>query len=237
MTAMVAFLQARTGSGTRYQPLSPGEWGRLLRAAQAERAAGRQQGRPRRATGPARGAGAIEGAPTADVEGSEVMSSPGPKALFGRDRELAVLAGLMTGVAVGRGSSALIEGEPGIGKSALVRAALGGAVGLGCQVFWGTGDELGQALPFQPLLDGLHVREPSVNPRRNTIVRLLRGEVTAEYGADGWRYWPNSCWPSSPSSAPGGRPSWSSMICSGPTRPASDCGGGWRGRRGRCRCC
>ncbi|MGH3178085.1 MAG: ATP-binding protein [Streptosporangiaceae bacterium] len=36
-----------------------------------------------------------------------------------------------------------------------------------------------------PLLDGLHVREPSANPRRNTIVRLLRGEVTTDYGADG----------------------------------------------------
>ena len=34
-------------------------------------------------------------------------------------------------------------------------------------------------------VDGLHVREPSANPRRNTIVRLLRGEVTADYGADG----------------------------------------------------
>ena len=96
-----------------------------------------------------------------------------------------MLAGLVTGVAAGRGSAALIEGEPGIGKSALVRAALGGAAGLGCQVFWGTGDELGQTLPFHPLLDGLHVREPSANPRRNTIVRLLRGEVTADYGADG----------------------------------------------------
>jgi hypothetical protein len=40
-------------------------------------------------------------------------------------------------------------------------------------------------MPFHPLLDGLHVREPSANPRRNTIVRLLRGEVTADYGADG----------------------------------------------------
>ena len=52
-------------------------------------------------------------------------------------------------------------------------------------MFWGAGDELGQTLPLQPLLDGLHVREPSANPRRNTIVRLLRGEVTADYGADG----------------------------------------------------
>jgi tetratricopeptide (TPR) repeat protein len=185
LTAMVAYLQARTGSGTRYRPLPPGEWGRLLRAAQAERAMRRRQGRPPRPNGPARVAGAIESTLTADVEVSEVMAGPGLEALFGRDRELAVLAGLVTGVATGRGSAALIEGEPGIGKSALVRAALAGAVPLGCQVFWGTGDELGQTLPFHPLLDGLHVREPSANPRRNTIVRLLRGEVTADYGADG----------------------------------------------------
>ena len=185
LTAMVAYLQGRVGSGTRYQPLPQGEWGRLLRAAQAERAAGRQQGRPLRATGPAGGVGAIEGALAADVEVSEAMGGPGPQMLLGRDRELAVLAGLVTGVAAGRGSVVLIEGEPGIGKSALVRAALAGAGGLGCRVFWGSGDELGQTLPFHPLLEGLHVREPSANPRRNTIVRLLRGEVTADYGADG----------------------------------------------------
>ena len=185
LTAMVAYLQARAGSGTRYRPLSPGEWGRLLRAAQAERATGRRQGRPRRPNGPAHVAGAIESTLTADVEVSDATAGLGPEALFGRDRELEVLAGLVTGVAAGQGSAALIEGEPGIGKSALVRAALGGAAGLGCQVFWGTGDELGQTLPFHPLLDGLHVREPSANPRRNTIVRLLRGEVTADYGADG----------------------------------------------------
>ncbi len=185
LTVLVAYLQARVGSGTRYRPLPPGEWGRLLRTAQAERSAGRRQGRPRRPNGPARRAGAIDGALTADTEVSGVMGGPGPQVLFGRDRELAVLAALVTGVAAGRGSVALIEGEPGIGKSALVRAALAGVAGLGGQVFWGTGDELGQALPFQPLLDGLHVREPSANPRRNTIVRLLRGEVTADYGTDG----------------------------------------------------
>src|SRR5207249_2346771 len=53
----------------------------------------------------------------------------------------------------------------------------------GCQVFWGAGDELGQALPLLPFLDGLRVREPSDNPRRNTIVRLLRGEA-ADRGTD-----------------------------------------------------
>src|SRR5713226_6579120 len=95
-----------------------------------------------------------------------------------------MLVRLMTEVARGRGSSVLIEGEPGIGKSALVRAALAEAGDAGCQVFWGAGDELGQALPLLPLLEGLRVREPSTNPRRNTIVRLLRGELTADRGTD-----------------------------------------------------
>ena len=105
-------------------------------------------------------------------------------ALVGRDSEMALLTGLIREVARGRGNSVLIEGEPGIGKSALVRAAVAGAPEAGCQVFWGAGDELGQALPLLPFLDGLRVREPSANPRRNTIVRLLRGEVAADRGTD-----------------------------------------------------
>ena len=105
-------------------------------------------------------------------------------ALVGRDSEMALLTGLIKGVARGRGDSVLIEGEPGIGKSALVRAAVAKAPEAGCQVFWGAGDELGQALPLLPFLDGLRVREPSANPRRTTIVQLLRGEVAADRGTD-----------------------------------------------------
>jgi DNA-binding CsgD family transcriptional regulator len=105
-------------------------------------------------------------------------------ALIGRDSEMATLVRLVTEVAAGRGNSVLIEGEPGIGKSTLVRAALAQAANAGCQVFWGAGDELGQALPLLPLLEGLRVREPSADPRRNTIVRLLRGEVSADRGTD-----------------------------------------------------
>jgi DNA-binding CsgD family transcriptional regulator len=105
-------------------------------------------------------------------------------ALVGRESEMALLTGLIKEVARGQGSSVLIEGEPGIGKSALVRAAVAEAPGAGCQVFWGAGDELGQALPLLPFLDGLRVREPSANPRQNTIVRLLRGEVAADRGTD-----------------------------------------------------
>ncbi len=105
-------------------------------------------------------------------------------ALVGRDSEMALLTGLMREVIRGHGSSVLIEGEPGIGKSALVRAASAAAAQTGCEVFWGAGDELSQALPLLPFLDGLRVREPSVNQRRDTIVRLLRGEVAAGRGTD-----------------------------------------------------
>ena len=105
-------------------------------------------------------------------------------ALVGRDSEMTLLTGLIKQVARGRGSAVLIEGEPGIGKSALVRSAVAGAPEAGCEVFWGAGDELGQALPLLPFLDGLRVREPSANPRRNTIVQLLRGEVAADRGTD-----------------------------------------------------
>jgi DNA-binding CsgD family transcriptional regulator len=106
------------------------------------------------------------------------------RALVGRDSELTALVRLMSGLAGGRGTAVLIEGEPGIGKSALMRAAVADAEDLGCQVFWGAGDELGQALPLLPLLDALRVREPSADARRATIVRLLRGELATGQGAD-----------------------------------------------------
>src|SRR4029077_10857087 len=105
-------------------------------------------------------------------------------ALCGRDTELALLTGLVKELARGRGGSVLVEGEPGIGKSTLVRAAVAEGPEAGCQVFWGAGDELGQALPLLPFLDGLRVREPSANPRRNAIVGLLRGEAAADRGTD-----------------------------------------------------
>jgi DNA-binding CsgD family transcriptional regulator/tetratricopeptide (TPR) repeat protein len=104
--------------------------------------------------------------------------------LVGREGELTTLVTLMADLAGGRGSAALIEGEPGIGKSALARAAVAEATDLGCQVFWGAGDELGQALPLLPLLDALRVREPDSDARRSTIVRLLRGELNVGPGAD-----------------------------------------------------
>jgi DNA-binding NarL/FixJ family response regulator/tetratricopeptide (TPR) repeat protein len=108
---------------------------------------------------------------------------PPPIALAGRAAELGLLDGKLRALAEG-GGAVLIEGEPGIGKSALVRAALGSSLPGGCQVFWGAGDEMGQELPLLPFLDALEVRRPSANARRTAMAGLLRGEVAADRGTD-----------------------------------------------------
>ncbi len=111
--------------------------------------------------------------------------------LIGRENEISLLHGFLRELVRGSGNALLVEGEPGIGKSALIRAAIADAAQTareslpgGFQVFWGAGDELGQELPLLPFLDALGVRRPSANARRQTIAGLLRGEVTTDRGAD-----------------------------------------------------
>ncbi|MEU4768678.1 AAA family ATPase [Actinosynnema sp. NPDC023794] len=77
--------------------------------------------------------------------------------LAGRERELGRLSALVDDLAQGRGTALLVEGEPGIGKTALVRAACEVAAARGFRVCRGAGDELGRALPLLPLLDALAV--------------------------------------------------------------------------------
>src|SRR5262245_48962270 len=104
--------------------------------------------------------------------------------LAGRANELALLDGYLRELTRGSGNAVLVEGEPGIGKTTLVRTALECLPSGSCQVFWGTGDELGQEIPLSPFLDALAVRRPSANARRATIAGLLRGEVATDRGAD-----------------------------------------------------
>jgi ATP/maltotriose-dependent transcriptional regulator MalT len=73
----------------------------------------------------------------------------------GRQRELDSVRGWVDDLAAGRGRTVLVEGEPGIGKSSLGRAAALDAVAAGCRVAWATCDELSQAFPLLPLLDAL----------------------------------------------------------------------------------
>lgn len=96
--------------------------------------------------------------------------------LVGRDSELSLFAEWADNAASGAGCAVLVEGEPGIGKSSLTRAAITSAGQQGFSTYWAECDELGQALPLQPLLNAM-VKEAE-HPRTADIQRLLRGEIT-----------------------------------------------------------
>src|SRR5438132_90793 len=111
------------------------------------------------------------------------MARSGSVSLIGRDDELARLGAWVRELRTGRGNAVLVEGESGIGKSMLVRTACADTEFPVFPVFWGSGDELGQDLPLLPLLDALRAHsvrdgETAADTRRDTIARLLRGEVT-----------------------------------------------------------
>jgi DNA-binding CsgD family transcriptional regulator len=99
-------------------------------------------------------------------------------ALVGREAEINRLTGLIDLLARGTGQAILLEGEPGIGKSSLARAAVAAAEEHGIGVYWAECDEIGQALPLQPLVDAL-LTKATVEPRLDTVQRLLRGEASS----------------------------------------------------------
>jgi DNA-binding CsgD family transcriptional regulator len=92
------------------------------------------------------------------------------------------LTGWTTGLAAGRGRAVLVAGEPGIGKTALLRTAAESAAAAGCKVCWGAAEELGQGFPLRPLLDAFDVRKSSAAPRQH-VLRALRGEHAGEAAA------------------------------------------------------
>jgi DNA-binding CsgD family transcriptional regulator len=75
----------------------------------------------------------------------------------GRGAELARLRALVGGLRAGVGGVVLVEGEQGIGKSALLEAGLAGArepPGW-CTVLWAAADELGQRFPLRLMAECL----------------------------------------------------------------------------------
>lgn len=76
-----------------------------------------------------------------------------PVTLVGRDAETRLLRRALLDVAAGRGRSIRIEGTPGMGKSALLTAALRTTLPAGCRAGWGAGDELAQRVPLGVLLE------------------------------------------------------------------------------------
>ena len=91
--------------------------------------------------------------------------------LLDRTRELAALNAALRDAEAGRGSVAIVSGEPGIGKTRLIKEATGDAYALSHHVFWVTGRQ-GDASPsYRPWrqllracardLDSSTLREPS----------------------------------------------------------------------------
>jgi DNA-binding CsgD family transcriptional regulator len=93
--------------------------------------------------------------------------------LAGRDADTAVLSDAVAELASGRGRSVLVEGEPGIGKSALAAAVLAGIDTTAVQVLRGGCAELGRRFPLSVMVTALGVAEDSADPDRAEAAALL----------------------------------------------------------------
>ncbi|MFI6096260.1 BTAD domain-containing putative transcriptional regulator [Lentzea sp. NPDC051213] len=78
-----------------------------------------------------------------------------PPVFVNRVAEVARLRAMVADLAAGTGGVAWIQGEPGIGKSALLAAGLAGAEEAGCRIGWACADELGPQFPLGTVLDCL----------------------------------------------------------------------------------
>jgi DNA-binding SARP family transcriptional activator len=90
------------------------------------------------------------------VAGGASSSGPapaGPAVFVGRAAEVRRLRAAAADVAVGRGGSVWLKATSGMGKSALLAAALRDAAPPGCRLGWAVGDELAGRLPLGVLLE------------------------------------------------------------------------------------
>jgi DNA-binding NarL/FixJ family response regulator len=98
----------------------------------------------------------------------------------GRERELEVLLQAVEGLGRDLGSVVWVEGEPGIGKSALVEKAVEAARAAGYDVLAGVADPISQRSPLHVMLDLLRVSPRSPDPRRREIAAQLSGRSFGE---------------------------------------------------------
>jgi DNA-binding CsgD family transcriptional regulator len=95
--------------------------------------------------------------------------------VVGRDVQLAALERLVGRATQGRGGLAWIEGEPGIGKTALADAVASRAEAAGHRVLRGSGDELMEPFPLRLMVECLQISARSPEPAVAEIAVLLRG--------------------------------------------------------------
>ena len=99
--------------------------------------------------------------------------------LAGRATQLAVVSGLAVALLRGRGGVLWVEGETGMGKTALVDALAAQAERGGATVLRSAGDELMEDFPLRLMAACLGVDRGSGDPARAEIASLLRGGVSS----------------------------------------------------------
>lgn len=82
-------------------------------------------------------------------------SDPARRSLIGRDAEFGGLRALLHEALSGTAAFALVEGEPGIGKTSLLEELAAHATGAGALVLWGRSTDTGLAPAFWPWLEAL----------------------------------------------------------------------------------
>ncbi|MGH3432020.1 MAG: BTAD domain-containing putative transcriptional regulator, partial [Thermocrispum sp.] len=110
------------------------------------------------------------------------LRPPTPETFSGRTAELELVRQRVRALAGGNGGAVWVEGEPGIGKSTLLAAALDVPEAGSCQVMWGAGDELSQRFPLGMVLACVGVNTQSPDPRRVRLAADLQRAAPL-----GWR--------------------------------------------------
>ncbi|MEV6318636.1 AAA family ATPase [Streptomyces sp. NPDC051776] len=99
-----------------------------------------------------------------------------PTGLAGRSQELRELDTAITRASSGLGRAVLVEGEPGIGKTALLQAAASRARETGLRVLYGSAEELEQRLPFAAIGRCLGIDTARADPQLRALAGQIRGE-------------------------------------------------------------
>src|SRR5215207_2209891 len=99
------------------------------------------------------------------------LAGPVEQLLIGRNRETSLIRNRYEAALVGRASVVLIAGEPGIGKTSLLRAAASEAAEEGAAVLWGGASEAEGMPPYLPFLEilGAHVRSAPTELLRDQV--------------------------------------------------------------------
>ncbi|MFE4963141.1 ATP-binding protein [Streptomyces sp. NPDC056660] len=112
------------------------------------------------------------------------MAVQSTASFVGRDAELTLMGALLADAGAGRGRALLIEGEPGIGKSALLSAGLAAAEPQGLRVLRGQCEEVTQRFPLRAPAQALGVdglaawhQRPSAEDPLTTAIGQLAGLV------------------------------------------------------------